>query len=741
MLHVRNIHKRELMQAFRISSIFSIVFLLVATALGSDWTHWRGPHHQGVASDTGLIDSWDLGGRNVIWRQDFVGRSTPVVVDGRVCASGRVGEGIDRQEQVSCFDAASGNLLWDRRFNVYLTTVPFERVGWANLAADSETGYVYFHGVGGLLVALDKDGKTVFERPLSQEFGRYSGFGGRTHTPVVDGDLLFLTSGMSSWGNLAVPRHRYAAFDKRSGDLVWIATPGGAAADLNTYSTPVIGDINGRKALVNGDGDGSVYALDANTGRKLWGFGLSHRGLNSSVVLSNNRVYAAHSEENLDDNTMGRMVAIDATGSGDITKTHEIWRHDESPAGFSAPSLFNGRLYVIDNSANLQILDADTGHLVWETSLGTVGKGSPVVADNKIFAPEVNGLFHIIKINDGGYEPSSRVEIQHPDGRYAEIYGSPAIAYGRIYFTTEEGIYSLGDKSKPVQKSVFQPQSAVRGQGAAASLRIWPGELILQAGEKINLKARTFDTLGRPLEDVSPTWTVQGVQGDVKGSEFTAGMAATPRTGTIKATANGLDAELRVRVFPKGGWTEDLGSVEVGKYPSHWIGAFNKFTVQKLEDGQTVLEKKRITRGIQRAYVFIGDPRMRDYSMSIDFKALPHRRRIPDMGLINSGYILSLGGNDQTVSVHSWAAARRMAQSVPFSWESETWFRMKMQVQTTDAKATIRGKIWPRDQAEPADWTIVVEDPHPIRSGSPGIFGQSYHDIHYQNIRIETEGQ
>lgn len=729
------------MKVCRVSSILSIVSLLVASALGSDWTHWRGPRQQGVAPDTGLIDSWELGGRNVIWRRDFVGRSTPVVLDGRVCASGRVGEGIDRQERVMCFDAENGNLLWERRFNVYLTTVPFERVGWANLAADSETGYVYFHGVGGLLVALDKDGKTVFERPLSQQFGRYSGFGGRTHTPVVDGDMLFLTSGMSSWGNLAVPRHRYAAFDKRNGELVWISTPGGAAADLNTYSTPVIGDINGRKVLVNGDGDGSVYALDANTGRKLWGFGLSHRGLNSSVVLANNRVYAAHSEENLDDNTMGRLVAIDATGSGDITETHEIWRHDEYPAGFSAPSLFNGRLYIIDNSANLHVLEADTGQLVWETSLGTVGKGSPVVADNKIFAPEVNGLFHIIKINDGGYEPTSRVEIHHPGGRYAEIYGSPAIAYGRIYFTTEEGIYCLGDSAKPVRKSASKPRAETRGEGAATTLRVWPGELSLRASEKVNLKARTFDRLGRPLEDVSPTWTLQGIPGEIEGSEFTAGAAETPRSGAIKATCGGLSAELRVRVFPEGGWSADLESIEVGKYPGHWIGAFNKLLVQKLENGETVLEKKRINRGIQRAYVYLGDSRMHDYSMSLDFKALSHRRRIPDMGLINSGYILSLDGNNQTVSVHSWAAARRMAQSVPFAWESETWFRMKMQVQTTDEKATIRGKVWPRDQAEPTDWTIVAEDPHPIRSGSPGIYGQSYHDIHYQNIRIETEGR
>ena len=37
---------------------------------------------------------------------------------------------------------------------------------------------------------------------------------------------------------------------------------------------------------------------------------------------------------------------------------------------------------------------------------------------------------------------------------------------------------------------------------------------------------------------------------------------------------------------------------------------------------------------------------------------------------------------------------------------------------------------------EPSDWTIVVEDPHPIAGGSPGLIGYSPVDIHYDNIRV-----
>ena len=95
----------------------------------------------------------------------------------------------------------------------------------------------------------------------------------------------------------------------------------------------------------------------------------------------------------------GRVVAIDATGSGDVTKTHELWRAPIG-AGYSSPALGGGKLFVVDNSANLYALDPATGEELWELNVGRVGKGSPVWADGKIYLTEVNGRFVIAKDGD-----------------------------------------------------------------------------------------------------------------------------------------------------------------------------------------------------------------------------------------------------------------------------------------------------------------------------------------------------
>ena len=51
-----------------------------------------------------------------------------------------------------CFNADTGKLLWEYKFNLYQSDVPAHRVGWASPAADLETGTEFdFKGVVDLL--------------------------------------------------------------------------------------------------------------------------------------------------------------------------------------------------------------------------------------------------------------------------------------------------------------------------------------------------------------------------------------------------------------------------------------------------------------------------------------------------------------------------------------------------------------------------------------------------------------
>ena len=427
-----------------------ICLMLIAVpmhAIAGDWPTWRGPNQDGTSAETGLISTWSAEGENLLWETEFTGRSTPIVLNGSVYVMGRIGKDITEQERVACFDAETGEQRWNYQFNVFHTTITFNRVGWTSLAGDPETGNIYAHGVQGLFFCFDKDGNILWSRSLTEEYGRISGYGGRVHTPIIAGDLVVISYLNSGWGDQAMTRHRYFAFDKHSGELIWISTPGGRPLDT-TYSTPVVANINGQQLIIGGNADGGIYAMKQNTGEMVWGFKLSQRGINTSVIVSGTKVYASHSEENIDSTEMGRVVCIDATGTGDVTKTHELWRYDAVNVGYASPTIHDGHLYVVDNSANVHAVHADTGELLWMHNIGKVGKGSPVWADGKLYVTEVNGGFVILQPGEDKCETLSTQEIGRADeDHYVEIYGSPAIADGRIYFTTEERLYCIGRRN------------------------------------------------------------------------------------------------------------------------------------------------------------------------------------------------------------------------------------------------------------------------------------------------------
>ena len=714
-----------------------LVLALAAPAAAQDWPSWRGRHQTGVSNETGLVSSWSPEGENLVWSDTWVGRSTPAVFDGRVCANGRTGGGIDEQEIVACWNAETGARLWEHTFSVTNTTVPFNRVGWGSVTGDPETGYLYAMNIDGHLNAFDRDGAIVWSWRLAEDLGRASGYGGRTSSPIIDEDQLLLSVIGSIWGTLGgPPRHRYVAFDKRTGQVRWISTPGGTVADMNTQSVGVVGVVNGQRLWIDGNADGHIYALKTRTGERVWDFHLSKRGINVSPILVDDTVYVAHSEENIDESTMGRLVAIDATGTGEVTTTHERWRLNETGFGFSSPLAHDGRIYIIDNSANLYAVDAQSGDVAWEFTTGTVGKSSPVWADGKLYITEVNGNIRILQpgLNSATELDHSRLSAEN--GRNAEIYGSFAIGYGRLYVTAESGIYCIGNPSAPFMATT----SAAPDLGAETApggpptiIQVVPAEVIASAGDTIAFEVRAFDAGGRLLGTRNASWAVEDLAGGrvSANGELSTDPRAANQAGAVVATLGTLTAVAQVRVFAPLPWTENF---ETGR-PPHWIGGGGSLAVVD-QGGNQMFRKGASRTGIHRHAIYLGPSNMSGYTVQMDVMSTEQGRRRPDVGLINSGYTMDLRGNQQQIQLQSWAAELRIREEVDFPWEPNIWYRLKLRVDIQGARSLVRGKIWPRDATEPAEWTVTAEDPMPVRQGSPGIIGYSPIDIFFDNISV-----
>ena len=112
-------------------------------------------------------------------------------------------------------------------------------------------------------------------------------------------DLVIVSAAISSWGTSNNRAHRLVALDKRSGDIVYVANPGGRPYDT-AYASPMIATINGMRQLIVGLGDGAIHSIKPQTGQKLWSFVAAKRAINTGVVVKGNSVIVSHGDENLE---------------------------------------------------------------------------------------------------------------------------------------------------------------------------------------------------------------------------------------------------------------------------------------------------------------------------------------------------------------------------------------------------------------------------------------------------------
>ena len=709
-----------------------------------DWPEMRGPNRDGISRETGLIDKWALNGENFLWRVPYGGRSAPIVMGNRVYVQNPSGRGANLQERVMALDADTGRVVWEYKFNIFQSDVPAHRVGWASPAADPETGNIYALSGGAQVIALDKDGKLLWDRSFGEEFAAFTTHGGRTMSPVVDGDLVIVSAAVSNWGTAANRAHRFIALDKRTGEVVYLSNPGGRPYDT-AYASPLIATINGMRMLIAGLGDGAIHAIKPQTGEKLWSFVAAKRAINTGVAVKNNLVLVSHGDENLEGNNMGLIAAIDGSQTGDIKATK--WAVQGVEFAFSPPIVDGTRLYQIDGGSTLRVFDVETGKQEWSQALGTAQKAPPVFADGKIFVGNDNGKFFIIRPRVDRAEILSTVTLPNStnsccsgEGTPEQILGGAAISRGRIFFVSSDAVYAIGARRATAPTGFAVDEPAVRGQGAPAHVQVTPTELVLTPGQTLKFRARLFDAQGKYLRDEPATWSLEGLKGTIAADgSFTVANDPVEQGGVIKATVGTLSGQARARVVHPLPWKETFDSYADAAVPAGWVNATaGKLSVATL-NGQKVLQKPPDETIFKRIRAFIGPVTWSNYTFEADVRAATRRRQMGDVGITAQRYTLVLYGTSQRLKIEPWEPETQRTVTVPFAWKPDAWYRMKLRVENLpNGQVRAQGKAWAVGDPEPSAWMIEKIDPIGNKKGAPGFFVDSEFGAYVDNIKVTS---
>jgi outer membrane protein assembly factor BamB len=732
-----------------------VATLIVQTSIGwsqtkpavLDWPYWRGPEGNSISRETGLPDTINPAGgdgSNLLWKVEAAGgRSTPIVLNGKLYTLTRDQPGTAVEgEKVMCVDISTGKTVWENRFNVYLSDVPDTRVGWSSVVGDPATGNIFALGVCGVFQCINGEtGKTIWKIPLHETFGMLSTYGGRTNFPIVVDNHVILGAVIIGWGEMARPAHRILAFDKQTGEVAWFTSTRPLPEDT-IYCGPTVCVIGGQKLLLTGSGDGWLYALQPQTGKIVWEYQFSRRGLNLSPTVVGETVFISHSEENPTGTKMGAVAAINGALTGNITATGELWKQLEIAAGKASLLHVDGRLYCFDDAGKLFVLDAKTGAQIGKKiSLGTMNFATPVFADGKIYHVEKNGRWYIMTPDEKeGVKKFQRGKTMgnFPTDHGDECWSSPIVSHGKLFIQTTGALYCFADTTKKAGNTAL-PESAKETAAGAddqpALVQVVPAELLLRSGESKKLTVKLFNSRGQFLKEVTDaTFSVEG-KGEVKEGTFTSPAGAQHEAAIVTAKVGELTGRSRIRLVPPLPWKFDFEGMKDA--PITWVGARYRHQVRPVEGNNVMVKITTIPKGT-RSRCWFGQTDLHDYTIQADMKASVQDDKLPDLGLLNSGYKFVIEGETKRLVLNSWDSHDyRVAKILPAELVPNAWYSLKMKVANSNGKAIVQAKIWKRDAAEPKEWSIEITDPMPNTQGSPGLFGNATNaEITIDNVTV-----
>jgi outer membrane protein assembly factor BamB len=406
---------------------FSLLFLFTALpciADAADSPQWRGPNRDGVIPETGLLTEWPEEGPPLVWTARGLGEgySAVSVVGARIYTMGED----KKSSYVRALDAKTGEVVW---------STPVGKTGGnyegprSTPTVDGERVYALGQ-YGDLLCVNAKDGKEIWRKNLDRDFsGKMMSGWHYSESVLIDDDRLVCTPGGAQGTMLAL--------DKNTGKQIWRTKDW---TDPAAYSSIIAADIDGKRTYIQLTAV-NVAGIDAEKGGVLW---KAARPGKTAVIPT--PVYADHHVFVTSGYNVGSdLFKITHKGGGTFDAAR-VYHTDELKVHVGGVVLIDGFLYGTSDPGILKCVDLQTGKEKWKTR--EPGKGAVTAADGHLYVRNEGtpGGVKLVEVNPKEYV--ERGSLEQPDGSGKNTWPPVVIANGRMYLRDQDVLLCYDIKAK-----------------------------------------------------------------------------------------------------------------------------------------------------------------------------------------------------------------------------------------------------------------------------------------------------
>jgi outer membrane protein assembly factor BamB len=399
----------------------------IASAASGDWPQWRGPNHDDVSADTGLLKEWPEGGPKLVWEVKGLGDgySAVSIYGNRIFTAGDKGP----ESFVEALNLADGKAVWSAKLGKAgaLGQPQFEGPR-ATPTTDGEL--VFAVSQFGEMACYKADtGQEVWRKDYTKDFGGACPFWGYAESPLIDGEKVVITPG-GSQGALV-------ALNKKNGTVIWQSKD---FTDAAHYSSLIIAELGGVFQYIQLTPT-SVAGIAAADGKLLW---KAPRKGNVAVIPT--PIYDG-----------GFVYVTSGYGVG-----CNLFKVTPDSGKFSAVQVYANKVMANHHGGVIKIgdfvygysenkgwtcQDFKTGEAKWQEK-EKLGKGSIAYADGHFYLRQEDkkGTVAIIDASPDGYHEHGRFD--QPDRSSQHSWPHPVIAGGKLYLRDQDVLVCYDVKAK-----------------------------------------------------------------------------------------------------------------------------------------------------------------------------------------------------------------------------------------------------------------------------------------------------